>query len=98
VNLSDLEVVKQLLDMAADRNVVLTRVSSAPGPDSAGWTVEFAAPPAPDPVSLPQPVELPAQPWQPTPIQPRVQHHSITHPSLWTNGQPPSFLKPIKDQ
>lgn len=98
MNLADLEVVKQLLDMAADKNFVLTRVQSSP---DAGWTVEFAAPPNPEPTALPAPAELTslsAQPWQPLPAQPRQQHQSITHPSLWTNGRPPTFLAPIKEQ
>lgn len=90
MTLAELEVIRNLLDMASDRGVTLTKVKL--GEDC----VEFAPPPAPEPLPAPAPVQMPApQAWQPPVAQPRPQ--GITHPSLWHNGQMPSFPTPTKD-
>lgn len=90
MTLAELEVIRNLLDMAADRGVTLTKVKL--GEDC----VEFAAPVAQQPEPALPPVVLPqVQPWQPP--QPAVRPQGITHPSLWRDGQLPSFPTPIKD-
>lgn len=90
MTLAELEVIRNLMDMAADKGIVLVKVKL--GDDC----VEFAPSPPSEPAEPLRQVELP-QPhaWQTPAATPRPQ--GITHPSLWTGGQLPSFPLPPKD-
>jgi hypothetical protein len=87
VTLAEIEVITQLMDVAAARGLDLKSVTIG------GSTVEFARPPLAEPIQpsaeyrpfgdQPTPGTITAPSSKPVP--------GITHPSLWTNGKPPSF-------
>lgn len=94
MTLADLEIIQQLLDMAAQRGMDLTHVAfgtialsfARPAPEP---VTQWAAPVRPD-VTATDAVMTGGASYGTTTIQsrPRMDH---THSSLWTNGVPPAF-------
>ena len=90
MNLTDIEAVRQLLDMAQAAGLDLTGVSFG-GP--AGISVTFARPPA-------QPVVLPAhtlgrpESTGKINIPERDVRPVYENPALWVGGRPPTFPAP----
>lgn len=92
MNLADVEVVTQLMDVAAQRGLDLVALRFG-GPD--GISVQFSRQPQEPAPSWTVPDRAASEAVNAVfnpPSRPPPPNH--THPSLWTNGKAPTFAKP----